>query len=225
MYVSCWHIYSPRLAVNPLPTIGNSLRKQKSLYKVLMPSIKPPILWAYGSSKRIYASLVVNGRSLSATSTCPGRRAPRSLQRARYAPGLEHSLACVLLAHLCRERVYLDRLLLDLTITPFLFLSPIAVQEASSWCNVWRRRGRRGVGSQSLKMDSQPSSRGSHTPSVSMLWPWPSCTEQHESWSTRWGLSYDKLGAPTMTVTSPVTMHHVLNGFCWKQSAFSFKST
>ncbi len=28
---------------NPLPTIGNSLKKQKSLYKVLMPSIKPPI--------------------------------------------------------------------------------------------------------------------------------------------------------------------------------------
>ncbi len=29
--------------VNPLPTIGNSLKKQKSLYKVLTPSIKPPI--------------------------------------------------------------------------------------------------------------------------------------------------------------------------------------
>ncbi len=28
---------------NPLPTIGNSLKKQKSLYKVLTPSIKPPI--------------------------------------------------------------------------------------------------------------------------------------------------------------------------------------
>ncbi len=27
----------------PLPTIGNSLKKQKSLYKVLLPSIKPPI--------------------------------------------------------------------------------------------------------------------------------------------------------------------------------------
>ncbi len=38
--------------VNPLPTIGNSLKKQKSLYKVLTPSIKPPykFLWAYGSS-------------------------------------------------------------------------------------------------------------------------------------------------------------------------------
>ncbi len=34
-----------------------------------------------------------------------------------------------------------------------------------------------------------------------------------------------KLGAPTMTVTLPVSMHHVLNVFCWKQSAFSFKFT
>ncbi len=29
--------------INPLPTIGNSLKKQKSLYKVLTPSIKPSI--------------------------------------------------------------------------------------------------------------------------------------------------------------------------------------
>ncbi len=29
------------LSINPLPTIGNSLKKQKSLYKVLTPSIKP----------------------------------------------------------------------------------------------------------------------------------------------------------------------------------------
>ncbi len=47
-------IYAP-IAVhtyNPLPTIGNSLKKQKSLYKVLTPSIKPPyiLLRAYGSS-------------------------------------------------------------------------------------------------------------------------------------------------------------------------------
>ncbi len=37
---------------NPLPTIGNSLKKQKSLYKVLTPSIRSPykFLWAYGSS-------------------------------------------------------------------------------------------------------------------------------------------------------------------------------
>ncbi len=28
---------------NPLPTVGNSLKKQKSLYKVLTPSIKPHI--------------------------------------------------------------------------------------------------------------------------------------------------------------------------------------
>ncbi len=42
--------------LNPLPTIGNSLNKQKSLYKVVTPSIKPPykLLWAYGSSWRIY---------------------------------------------------------------------------------------------------------------------------------------------------------------------------
>ncbi len=30
-----------RETINPLPTIGNSLKKQKSLYKVLTPSIKP----------------------------------------------------------------------------------------------------------------------------------------------------------------------------------------
>ncbi len=29
--------------INPLPTLGNSIKKQKSLYKVLTPSIKPPI--------------------------------------------------------------------------------------------------------------------------------------------------------------------------------------
>ncbi len=35
--------------VNPLPTIGNSLRKQKSLYKVVMPSVKPSIyIYSYG---------------------------------------------------------------------------------------------------------------------------------------------------------------------------------
>ncbi len=33
--------------INPLLTIGNSLKKQKTLYKVLMPSINPPykFLW------------------------------------------------------------------------------------------------------------------------------------------------------------------------------------
>ncbi len=44
--------------LNPLPTIGNSLKKQKSLYKVLTPSIKPPYIYYYGSSWRLYASLV-----------------------------------------------------------------------------------------------------------------------------------------------------------------------
>ncbi len=50
------------ISLNPLPTIGNSLKKQKSLYKVLMP-IKPPykFLRAYGSWWRIYASLVGKG--------------------------------------------------------------------------------------------------------------------------------------------------------------------
>ncbi len=39
-----WEIYARGVDVlNPLPTIGNSLRKQKSLYKVLTPSIKPSI--------------------------------------------------------------------------------------------------------------------------------------------------------------------------------------
>ncbi len=33
--------------LNPLPTIGNSLKKQENLYKVVTPSIKPPykFLW------------------------------------------------------------------------------------------------------------------------------------------------------------------------------------
>ncbi len=54
------------VCINPLPTIGNSLKKQKSLYKVLTPSIKPPykFLW---SSWCIYALLV--GKGLS--ETCP----------------------------------------------------------------------------------------------------------------------------------------------------------
>ncbi len=33
---------------NPLPTIENSLKKQKSMYKVLMPSINPPHTNSYG---------------------------------------------------------------------------------------------------------------------------------------------------------------------------------
>ncbi len=38
--------------VNPLPTIGNTLKKQKSMCKALTPSVKHPckFLWAYGSS-------------------------------------------------------------------------------------------------------------------------------------------------------------------------------
>ncbi len=50
-------------SIKPLLTIGNSLKKQKSLYKVLTPSIKRPyiFLWVYGSSQRIYASLVGKG--------------------------------------------------------------------------------------------------------------------------------------------------------------------
>ncbi len=34
--------------VNPLPTIGNSLKKQKSMYKALSHSIKPPHINSYG---------------------------------------------------------------------------------------------------------------------------------------------------------------------------------
>ncbi len=43
-----------RLDVIHLPSIGNSLKKQKSLYKVLTLSIKPPykFLWAYASLVR-----------------------------------------------------------------------------------------------------------------------------------------------------------------------------
>ncbi len=42
----------PFFYYNSFLSIGNSLKKQKSLYKVLTPSIKPPykFLWAYGSS-------------------------------------------------------------------------------------------------------------------------------------------------------------------------------
>ncbi len=35
--------FGRRKLLNPLPTIGNSLKKQKSLYKVLTPSIKLPV--------------------------------------------------------------------------------------------------------------------------------------------------------------------------------------
>ncbi len=40
------------LGSNPLPTTENSLKKQKSVYEVLTPSIKPPIqiligLWVF----------------------------------------------------------------------------------------------------------------------------------------------------------------------------------
>ncbi len=41
MSALCMHYH--KLRINPLPTIGNSLKKQKSLYKVLAPSIKPMI--------------------------------------------------------------------------------------------------------------------------------------------------------------------------------------
>ncbi len=46
------NVTSTNDVVNPLPTIGNSLNKQRTLYKVLTPSIKRPykFLWAYGSS-------------------------------------------------------------------------------------------------------------------------------------------------------------------------------
>ncbi len=47
------------LTLYPLPTIGNSLEKHKSLYKVLAPSIKSPykLLWAYGRPWNHMASL------------------------------------------------------------------------------------------------------------------------------------------------------------------------
>ncbi len=63
------HGNSVSLYLNPLPTIRNS-QKLKSLYKVLTPSNKPPciFLWAYGSSWRIYASLVGKGIT---ESVCP----------------------------------------------------------------------------------------------------------------------------------------------------------
>ncbi len=51
------------LRFNPLPTIKKQLREAE---KVLTPSIKPPykLLWAYGSSWRMYASLVGKGLTL-----------------------------------------------------------------------------------------------------------------------------------------------------------------
>ncbi len=39
---------SPFASFNSLPTIINSLKKHKSLYKVLTPSIKPPHINSYG---------------------------------------------------------------------------------------------------------------------------------------------------------------------------------
>ncbi len=42
-------MYVLGLTITTLPTIGDSLKKQKSLYKVLKPSIKPPYN-SYGSS-------------------------------------------------------------------------------------------------------------------------------------------------------------------------------
>ncbi len=72
------HQKKPRLLVscvphfNPLPTIGNSLEKQKTQYKVLTPSIKPPyeFLWALGAHDtyiyiHVYALLVGKGKILS----------------------------------------------------------------------------------------------------------------------------------------------------------------
>ncbi len=41
LYTHSHILYATRF--NPLLTIGNSLKKQKSMYKVLTPSIKPPI--------------------------------------------------------------------------------------------------------------------------------------------------------------------------------------
>ncbi len=42
------HVAQEQYHINPLPTIGNSLKKQKSLYKVSTPSIKAPIQIYYG---------------------------------------------------------------------------------------------------------------------------------------------------------------------------------
>ncbi len=37
-----------KVLVIPLPAIGNSLKKQRSLYRVIAPSIKPLIINSYG---------------------------------------------------------------------------------------------------------------------------------------------------------------------------------
>ncbi len=46
---------------NPLPTIGNSLKKQKSLYKVLTPSIKPLYKFFMGTHDAYMRHWLVNG--------------------------------------------------------------------------------------------------------------------------------------------------------------------
>ncbi len=47
---------------NPLPTTGNSLKKQKSMYKVLTPSIKPyKFLWLMGAHDAYMRHWLVKG--------------------------------------------------------------------------------------------------------------------------------------------------------------------
>ncbi len=52
---------SIHLIVNSLPTIGNSLKKQKSLYKVLTPSIKPTIYILMGAHDAYMRHWLVKG--------------------------------------------------------------------------------------------------------------------------------------------------------------------
>ncbi len=58
MYI---HVYGLKPAFNPLPTIGNSLKKQKLLYKLLTPSIKPPIYGLMGAHDAYMRHWLVKG--------------------------------------------------------------------------------------------------------------------------------------------------------------------
>ncbi len=61
--VPCASVQTMLVAINPLPTIGNSLKKQESMYKVLTPSIKPPykFLWLMGAHDAYMHHWLVKG--------------------------------------------------------------------------------------------------------------------------------------------------------------------
>ncbi len=64
MYVCvCVYVCDHGCVLNPLPTLGNSLKKQKSLYRVLTPSINPHInsYWLMGAHDAYMRHWLVKG--------------------------------------------------------------------------------------------------------------------------------------------------------------------